>query len=79
MAGLTCSVARLCTHLLCPQALRNLEDTEAQVRFIIIQYLITRSEFKNRVVDFVREVGGLCVCVCACVRACVRVCVCVTV
>ncbi|KAK7100374.1 mediator of RNA polymerase II transcription subunit 23-like isoform X2 [Littorina saxatilis] len=35
--------------------LRNLEDTEAQVRFIIIQYLITRNEFKSRVVDFVRE------------------------
>ncbi|KAL8625637.1 hypothetical protein ACOMHN_043912 [Nucella lapillus] len=35
--------------------LRNLEDTEGQVRFLLIQYLITRSEFKSRVVDFVRE------------------------
>ena len=37
------------------QILRNLEDMEAQVRFIVAQYLVTRPDFKNRVVEFVRE------------------------
>ncbi|KAK7495937.1 hypothetical protein BaRGS_00012927 [Batillaria attramentaria] len=35
--------------------LRNLENMEAQVRFLIIQFLVLRPEFKNRVIDFVRE------------------------
>ncbi|PVD23184.1 hypothetical protein C0Q70_16447 [Pomacea canaliculata] len=37
--------------ILC-MALRNLEDTEARVCFIILQFLVTRNEFKNRVIDF---------------------------
>lgn len=38
--------------------LRNLEGNEAQVGFFIIQLLLLRNpEFRNRVVDFVKEVG----------------------
>lgn len=59
------------------QALRCLEGKEAQVQFVVIQFLLTaKADFKTRIHDFVREVriSVLFVpakfCMCECLQSC---------